>query len=114
MDKLVMRGETERLSVAHTPHTIGGWGYTHSIPNYGRVIRGGLDAVVGSDDKKDEVGNGSSPGAHFRKGLVTWGIDKSYLFRFAFEFFLDLVGIDVLRDAAEFALGEVLSFYFGE
>lgn len=24
------------------PHTVGGWGYTHSIPNYGRVLREGF------------------------------------------------------------------------
>ena len=33
-----------RLSVWTSPHTVGGHGYTHSIPNYGRVIREGLDS----------------------------------------------------------------------
>jgi len=27
-----------------TPHTVGGYGYTHSIPNYGRIITEGLDS----------------------------------------------------------------------
>ena len=38
-----MRAEAERLRVLRTPHTVGGAGYTHSIPNYGRVLREGLD-----------------------------------------------------------------------
>ena len=38
-----MHAEAARLNVASTPHTIGGWGYTHSIPNFGRIIREGLD-----------------------------------------------------------------------
>jgi len=39
-----MRALDERLDCIHTPHTVGGRGYTHSIPNYGRVLREGLDA----------------------------------------------------------------------
>ncbi len=31
------------LDCIRTPHTVGGRGYTHSIPNYGRVLREGLD-----------------------------------------------------------------------
>ena len=37
-----MRYLEERLNVIKTPHTLGGRGYTHSIPNYGRVLREGL------------------------------------------------------------------------
>ncbi len=37
-----MRDLGERLNVIKTPHTLGGRGYTHSIPNYGRVLREGL------------------------------------------------------------------------
>jgi pyruvate-formate lyase len=33
-------------TVGGTPHTVGGWGYTHSIPNFGRVLREGLDAYA--------------------------------------------------------------------
>jgi pyruvate-formate lyase len=29
-----------------SPHTVGGHGYTHSIPHYGRVLREGLDAYA--------------------------------------------------------------------
>jgi formate C-acetyltransferase len=36
--------EDKLRRVADSPHHIGGWGYTHSIPNYGRVLREGLDA----------------------------------------------------------------------
>jgi len=32
----------EQLDVITTPHTVGGRAYTHSIPNYGRVLRDGL------------------------------------------------------------------------
>jgi len=31
------------LNAIRGPHTVGGGGYTHSVPNYGRVIREGLD-----------------------------------------------------------------------
>ena len=37
-----MRDLGEKLNVIKTPHTVGGRGYTHSVPNYGRVIREGL------------------------------------------------------------------------
>ncbi|HIE28655.1 TPA: hypothetical protein EYP66_15355 [Candidatus Poribacteria bacterium] len=37
-----MRDLGEKLNVIKTPHTVGGRGYTHSIPNYGRVVREGL------------------------------------------------------------------------
>jgi len=39
-----MRALDGRLDCIHTPHTVGGRGYTHSMPNYGRVLREGLDA----------------------------------------------------------------------
>ncbi|HGE72373.1 TPA: hypothetical protein ENX78_16150 [Candidatus Poribacteria bacterium] len=37
-----MREIESHLNVIRTPHTVGGRGYTHSVPNYGRVIREGL------------------------------------------------------------------------
>jgi len=37
-----MRDLGAKLNVIKTAHTVGGRGYTHSIPNYGRVIREGL------------------------------------------------------------------------
>ncbi|NOZ21294.1 MAG: hypothetical protein GXP25_09410 [Planctomycetes bacterium] len=65
-----MRVETERVNVTHTPHTIGGWGYTHSIPNYGRVIREGLDAHALRIERglSDAEGNGQD-GRDFYEGL---------------------------------------------
>ncbi|MDR3551806.1 MAG: hypothetical protein P4L75_01650, partial [Clostridia bacterium] len=39
-----MRGVMNELPPMDTPHTVGGSGYTHSIPNYGRIIREGLNA----------------------------------------------------------------------
>lgn len=40
----VLGGLAERVNVWDSLHTVGGRGYTHSIPNYGRVLREGLDA----------------------------------------------------------------------
>jgi pyruvate-formate lyase len=37
-----MREEHALLCFPSSPHTVGGNGYTHSIPNYGRVLREGL------------------------------------------------------------------------
>ncbi len=39
-----MRGLHRKLAVGQGKHTVGGYGYTHSVPNYGRVIREGLNA----------------------------------------------------------------------
>lgn len=44
------------------PHTVGGAGYTHSIPNYGRVAREGLDSYA------ERVGR--LPQGGFRDGLT--------------------------------------------
>jgi formate C-acetyltransferase len=38
-----MRDFESRLNAIRGPHTVGGGGYTHSVPNYGRVIREGLN-----------------------------------------------------------------------
>jgi formate C-acetyltransferase len=38
-----MRDLRQQLIVWRSPHTVGGHGYTHSIPNYGRVLREGLN-----------------------------------------------------------------------
>ncbi len=35
-----------KLNVSSTPHTVGGHGYIHSIPNYGRVVNEGFDGHV--------------------------------------------------------------------
>lgn len=37
-----MRKLEAQLNIIRTRHTVGGRGYTHSVPNYGRVIREGL------------------------------------------------------------------------
>ncbi|MCP4644237.1 MAG: hypothetical protein GY851_27590, partial [bacterium] len=39
----VMRAECARVDIITTPHIVGGNGYTHSIPDFGRVLREGLD-----------------------------------------------------------------------
>jgi formate C-acetyltransferase len=40
--QMSMRDLGANLNVMKTPHTVGGRGYTHSVPNYGRVVREGL------------------------------------------------------------------------
>lgn len=39
-----MQEEMRKLPRISSPHTVGGAGYTHSIPNYGRIAREGLDS----------------------------------------------------------------------
>jgi len=41
-----MREMGAELNVIKTRHTVGGRGYTHSVPNYGRVLREGLSEHV--------------------------------------------------------------------
>lgn len=41
-----MGEEAALLPLPRTPHTVGGNGYTHSIPHYGRVLAEGLDAYA--------------------------------------------------------------------
>ncbi|MBT7162936.1 MAG: hypothetical protein HN904_09165 [Victivallales bacterium] len=51
-------GEVERkLTGESTAHTVGGHGYTHSIPNYGRVFREGLDSY----EQRVEAGIEAAP-----------------------------------------------------
>jgi pyruvate-formate lyase len=45
--EVAMSDLAQRTAVWRSPHTVGGCGYTHSIPNYGRVLREGLDAHAG-------------------------------------------------------------------
>ena len=40
--QMEMHGLGEKLNVIQTVHTVGGRGYTHSIPNYGRVLQESL------------------------------------------------------------------------
>jgi len=41
-----MRDLGAQLNVIRTRHTVGGRGYTHSVPNYGRVVREGLSVYA--------------------------------------------------------------------
>jgi len=54
--------EIGRLPGIGSPHTVGGEGYTHSIPNYGRVAREGLDSY--------EKRTRALPPGDFRDGLL--------------------------------------------
>ncbi len=59
----------------------------------------GFDAIVGRDYQDGNIRYFSAPPAHGRKGLVTGGVNKGYLFVFSF----DLISADVLGNAAGFA-----------
>ncbi len=54
-----------------TPHVVGGRGYTHSIPNYGRVIREGLDrsAERVREGLAAATSRSDAPAADFSRGL---------------------------------------------
>ena len=56
----------------------------------------GHDPVVGGDDEHHDVGDLGAAGAHGREGLVARGVDEGDQLAVA----LDLVGADVLGDAA--------------
>jgi len=57
----VMHAEAKLVSL-ETPHTVGGNGYTHSIPNYKRIIKEGFNSYVKRIEKvKDD---------DFREGLL--------------------------------------------
>ena len=57
-----IQSETNLLPSMNTPHTVGGNGYTHSIPNYGRIVREGLDSYK----KRVQM----LPQGDFRDGLL--------------------------------------------
>lgn len=57
-----MREEWERLPMPKPPHVVGGAGYVHSIPNYGRVLQEGLDRYA------ERVS--ALPEGDFRDGLL--------------------------------------------
>jgi len=57
-----IREETSKLTGVYGPHTVGGAGYTHSIPNYGRIVRVGLNSY------EKRILN--LPAGDFRDGLV--------------------------------------------
>ena len=70
----------------------------------------GHDAVVGCNDDDDDVGDLGSAGAHAGEGLVTGGVEEDDLATEGGGVGLgdfDLVGADVLGDAAGFAAGDV-------
>jgi formate C-acetyltransferase len=45
--RTLLEGAASKRVWVADPHTVGGNGFTHSIPNYGRVLREGLDAHKG-------------------------------------------------------------------
>jgi formate C-acetyltransferase len=73
-----MRAERDLLWVLRTPHTVGGAGYTHSIPNYGRVLREGLNEHArriarGLENTSDEAEAGFYLGLQdVLAGIAAW------------------------------------------
>ncbi len=61
------------------------------------------DAVVGRHHQNDDVGDFGAAGAHAGERFVAGRIDEHDLA----AVLLDVIGADVLRDAAGFALGDV-------
>ena len=68
-----------------------------------RLQRLRLDAVVGRNDEDDDGGRLGAARAHERKCLMTGRIEEGNLA----PLFLDLVGADMLRDAARFLVDDV-------
>ena len=66
-----------------------------------RLARLRHDAVVGRHDEDDDVGDLGAAGAHHRERLVAGRVEEDD----AAVVDLDVVGADVLRDAAGLALG---------
>ena len=62
------------------------------------------DAVVGRDDEHDDVGDLGAAGAHQGERLVTGRVEEHDAAAVAD---VDVIGADVLRDAAGFALGDL-------
>ncbi len=68
-----MTAEVERLYVPPpNGHSVGGWGYTHSIPNYGRVVREGFNAHARRVRHALEAadGNGDREHVEFCRGML--------------------------------------------
>ncbi|MDQ1122771.1 hypothetical protein QE412_001344 [Microbacterium trichothecenolyticum] len=72
-----------------------------------RLDRLGHDAVVGRDDEDGDVGHLRTAGTHGGERLVTRGVDEGDRALDALVLGPDLVGTDVLRDAAGFARDHV-------
>ena len=88
----------------HDDRHVGGAGVVDGLEGLGH------DAVVGGDDDDDDVGDLGAAGAHAGEGLVAGGVEEDDLATEGGRVFLgdvDLVGADVLGDAAGFAGGDV-------
>ena len=58
-----MAEEAQKLHLINSPHTIGGNGFTHSFPNYPRIVKEGLNSYR----QRVEL----LPSGDFREGLLT-------------------------------------------
>ena len=67
----LFRDLDRRAGLPPTEHAVGGWGYTHSIPNYGRVLREGLDSYAGRVESGREraLGDGDKGRCDFYAGM---------------------------------------------
>ncbi len=50
----LMSEEAQKLHLLNTPHTVGGNGFTHSFPNYPRIVREGLNSYQARIQKLDD------------------------------------------------------------
>ena len=70
MQEILLAARPDHGTV-HGPHIVGGAGYTHSIPNYGRVLREGLreHARRVEHGLSAAIAAGDAAGAEFHEGL---------------------------------------------
>lgn len=59
----IMAEEAQKLHLINSPHTVGGNGFTHSFPNYPRIVKEGLNSYR----QRVEL----LPSGDFREGLLT-------------------------------------------
>ena len=59
-----------------------------------------------ADHQNGHIRHPSTPGTHGGKGFVTWGIQKDNLVSFAAVLYVNVVGPNVLGNAARFTLSD--------
>lgn len=62
----------ERIYVWRSPHTVGGYSYTHSIPHYGRVLREGLEGYASRISRQGTQGVLADSMLDLLEGIEDW------------------------------------------
>ena len=99
--RLTLSGFAPGLSILLIATTIGTFGRLRVVDRLPRLRH---DAVVGRDDEHDDVGDLGAAGAHQRERFVAGRVEEDHAAAVAD---VDVVGADVLRDAAGLALGDL-------